>query len=153
MKKIVIIGTGNVGSHIVSASIYRKFSAEFILVDLCEEYERAQYLDLKDTLPFSQKVKISRGDLGDKKVSDGDIFIITAGAKQKEGQSRLDLLDENTKILKDISEKLGDIKKTALVILVTNPVDLLVQRAQEIFDLNSRQIFGTGTLLDSARLK
>jgi L-lactate dehydrogenase len=152
MKKITVIGAGNVGSHIVSASIHRNFSAEFILVDLCEKYEHAQFLDLKDALPFGQKTKISQADLGDKILADSDIFIITAGAKQKEGQSRLDLVEENTQILKDISEKIGPLKKTALVILVSNPVDILVQKAQELFNLNRWQVFGTGTLLDSARL-
>ena len=152
-KKIVIIGAGNVGSHIAAASIHKNLKADIILVDICNEFETAQVLDLKDTLAYSKNTTIETGDLADKKAQDADIFVITAGVAQEEGEDRISLLSRNIKILQGIKNALGEIKKTALVIIVSNPVDLLTQYAMEIFNLPKGQIFGTGTALDSARLQ
>ncbi len=152
-KKIVVIGAGNVGSHIVFSAINKKIKADFILVDKCDSFEEGQVLDLKDSLSFSQYTKVETGDLSDEKVRKSDIFIITAGVKQKEGEDRLSLLNRNIKILEDIKKEIGKIKKTAIVILVSNPVDILAQKAIKIFDLPKNQVFGSGTILDTSRLK
>ncbi len=153
MKKVAIIGVGNVGAHIASASINKNLAAEFLLVDQNQEFETAQVLDLCDSLLFSHNSRVESADFGDEKVREADIFVITAGAKQNPGETRIDLLAKNREILKSIKNSLGEIKKTAIVILVTNPVDILTTIAAEIFGLPQNQVFGSGTLLDTARLR
>ncbi len=152
-KKIVIIGAGNVGSHITAAGIHKDLKADFILVDISDKFENAQVLDLKDALVFSKNTKVKTGDLGDKEVTNADIFVITAGVPQKKGEDRIALLDKNVKVLQNIKNSLGKIKNSAIVVIVSNPVDLLTQKATEIFSLPKGRVFGTGTSLDSARLR
>ena len=153
MKKVAIIGTGNVGAHIASYGIARNFPVEFLLVDMNQEFETAQVLDLTDTLLFSHKSRVRGVDFGDKDLTDADIFVITAGAKQNKGESRCQLLGRNIETLKAIRDSLGKIKKSAVVIIVSNPVDVLTQVAVKLFGLPKGHVFGTGTLLDSARLR
>ncbi len=153
MKKVAIIGAGNVGAHIASASINKNLPAEFLLVDQNEKFEKAQVLDLCDSLLFSHNSRVYSADYTDEKVQQADIFIITAGAAQKPGETRLDLLNKNVAILKSIKKSLGTLKKTAIVVLVTNPVDILTTMAADIFQLPRKQVFGSGTLLDTARLR
>jgi len=153
MKKVAIIGVGNVGAHIASAAVQRNLPVELLLIDQSQEFETGQVLDLCDSLLFSPHARVRGADLGDKEVENADIFIITAGAAQKPGDTRLDLLDKNVKILKSILRKIGTIKKTAIVILVANPVDILTQIAHELLGLPRGHVFGTGTLLDTSRLR
>jgi len=153
MKKVAIIGAGNVGAHIASAGILKNLPVEFLLVDMNQQFETAQVLDLKDSLLFSPKAKIRGVDFGDKILSDADIFVITAGVAQKTNESRCELLGRNVEILKSIKKSLGKLKRTAIIIMVTNPVDIMTQLACKIFDLPEGHIFGSGTLLDSSRLR
>ncbi len=153
MKKIIIIGAGDIGSHIASALIWKKIPVDLILVDKNDKLEKAQVLDLKDLTAINNQTKISHGDFCDENVRDGDIFVITAGLKHGINKSRLDLLNNNIKILKDIKKKIGKLKKTAIVILISNPVDILTFEAIKIFNLPKNQIFGSGTFLDTLRLK
>ncbi len=153
MKKIAIIGTGNVGAHIASAAVNKELPAELLLIDQNEEFEKGQVLDLCDTLLFSPNVRVYSADLKDERTREADIFVITAGAAQSPGETRIDLLGRNVAILKSIKKDLGKLKKEAIVILVSNPVDILTQIATEIFGLPEGQVFGTGTLLDTSRLR
>jgi L-lactate dehydrogenase len=153
MKKVAIIGTGNVGAHIASYGIARNMPVEFLLVDMNQKFETAQVLDLRDSLLFSPKSHVKGVDFGDKELSDADIFVITAGAKMTKGENRCHLLERNVEVLKAIRSSLGKIKKSAVVILVSNPVDVLTQVAVKLFDLPKGHVLGTGTLLDSARLR
>lgn len=153
MKKIAVVGAGNVGAHIISYGIARDLPVEFLLVDLDEELEKAQVLDLKDSLLFSKRTRVDGANFGDSRLSDADIIVITAGANQKDGETRCDLLGKNAKILSSIASSLGKLKESAIVVLVTNPVDVLTHLAKLFFDLPGNQIIGTGTLLDSARLR
>ncbi len=153
MKKIAIIGAGNVGAHTASSIIHRNIAAQIYLVDQAENFEAAQVLDLKDSLLFHPKAQVFGANFGDKVLSDIDVFVITAGAKQKEGESRCKLLGRNIQVLQQIKKDIGPIKSSAIIIMITNPVDVLTKAAAEIFDLPWGQVFGTGTLLDSSRLR
>lgn len=153
MKKIAIIGAGNVGTHVASNIIQRDIAANIYLIDEAEKFEQAQVLDLKDSLLFHPRAKVFGADFGDAVLRECDIVVITAGAKQNPGETRCKLLGRNIKILREIKEKMGDLKKTAIVIMITNPVDVLTKSAAQIFDLPWGQVFGTGTLLDSSRLR
>ncbi len=153
MKKIVIIGSGNVGAHTAASIIQRDIAANIYLVDENNDFEEAQVLDLKDSMLFHPKSRVYSANYGDEVLKDCDIFVITAGAKQATGESRCALLERNIKILQEIKKNIGEIKNSAIVILVTNPVDILTKVASDIFKLPWGQVFGTGTLLDSSRLR
>lgn len=150
---VAIIGAGNVGSHIAAACLLKNLPAHVLLCDNDENFEAAQVMDLKDSRMFCKKTSIEGGNLGEKKMSDADIFVITAGVRQEPGEDRCSLLARNVQVLQGIKAKIGTIKPTALIILVTNPVDVLTEMAVHIFELPRTQVFGTGTLLDSARLR
>lgn len=153
MKKILVIGAGNVGAHIINHGIAKDLGADFYLMDLNEELTKAQLLDLKDTLLFSGNSRVHSIKFGDPMIHDMDIIVITAGANQAPGETRCDLLDKNAKILQDIAKGLSPIKEDSIIMLVTNPVDIITKMAQDIFPVDNKQILGTGTLLDSARLR
>jgi len=153
MKKIAIIGAGNVGAHVASVAVNKGLPVELIIIDRNQEFEMGHVLDLRDSLLFSPNARVRSGDLTDKFTREADVFVITAGAAQEPGETRIDLLGRNVEILKSIKKDLGTLKKEAIVILVSNPVDIITQIATEIFGLSKGQVFGTGTLLDTSRLR
>jgi len=148
--KIAIIGTGQVGANIAFALLLKNIRAEIILIDKNECLEEGQYLDLRDTTLFSE-ASVLRGDLPD--ASSADIIVVTAGTAQKAGEKRTELTTRNINILRSIKKEIGEIQKSAIVIIVANPVDILTQIASCEWGLPHGQVFGTGTLLDSARLR
>ena len=153
MKNIVVIGAGQVGSHIVSACMLRGLPGHFWLVDQDQAMETAQVLDLKDTLLECPQATVQCGDYTDAPVRGADLLIITAGAAQQPGETRLDLLAKNTAILRSIRQEIGELTPTTKILLVTNPVDLLTQYAVELWPHLKGQILGSGTLLDTGRLR
>lgn len=153
MKNVLIIGAGQVGAHVAQCGISKNLPVHFYLHDTDKMLTDAQTLDLKDTLLFSKNSKVSNVNIEDLPVSDMDVVIITAGANQKPGETRIDLLAKNKKILESIADQLKGLKPSAIIILVTNPVDITTKIAQDVFDLPTSQVIGSGTLLDSARLR
>lgn len=149
--KIAIIGTGAVGTTIAYACIMRNVCAEVMLVDVDENKCQGEAMDLADALSFSETSKITQVNL--KQAAQADIIIIAAGKPQKPGQARTELLDANKSIIKNITEKLQPINPKAVIIMVTNPVDTLTLYAQSLIKLPKEQVFGSGTLLDSQRLR
>lgn len=149
--KIAIIGAGAVGATTAYALMLKNIGSEIILVDVDEKRCTGEILDLSDVLPISTVNTIKKGSLDD--ASTSDIIIIAAGKRQEIGQSRLDLWQENKKIVSDICGKLQNIQKNAIVIVVTNPVDPLSLLLKNSLPLHHNKIFSTGTLLDTERLK
>ena len=146
---IAIIGAGSVGSAIAYSLLLRQVVADILLVDIDHELCQAQVQDLSDAT-FLSNVRIRQGSLGD--AQKADIIIITAGAKQKPGDTRLDLIDRNFKVLKSILQSLQPIRSDAILLIVANPVDVLTFFAQRLSGLPKSQVLGSGTLLDSIRL-
>ncbi len=152
--KIAIIGIGSVGSAVATAVKNTGFVHEMVLFDRDGVRARAAAEDLGHAASFGFDVKITavssyRGIKG------SDIVIISAGANQKIGETRTDLLNKNVEVIKDIIPKVManvDIKRVK-IIMVTNPLDVLVMLAQRISKLPSGKVIGTGTMLDSARLR
>ena len=149
--KIAIIGTGAVGTTIAYACIMRNICSEIMLVDINEHKCQGEAMDLADALPFSETSKISQVNL--KQAAQADIIIIAAGMPQKKGQPRTELLDTNKSIIKGIIGQLQPINPKAILVMVTNPVDSLTLYAQSLISLPREQVFGSGTLLDSQRLR
>lgn len=150
-SKIAIIGAGAVGATTAYASALRNMAAEVVLIDINDEKETGEVMDIRDGICLVETGCIKGGDFID--AADADIIIITAGLPQKPGETRLDLINKNKEILKSIFKGIGKIKQTAIVIMVANPVDVLTYLAQKISGLPKNQVFGSGTTLDTARLK
>jgi L-lactate dehydrogenase len=148
-KKIAIIGAGSVGSTIAYALILKNINAEILLVDIDEKRCKGEVLDLSDAL-FCSAAKIKNSRVQD--ASQADIIIIAAGARQKPKQSRTDLIAINRFIIAAILEQIRPIKQHAIIIMVTNPVDILTFDAQQFSGLPRNQVFGSGTFLDTVRL-
>ncbi len=149
--KIAIIGAGAVGTTTAYALMLSDVAAEIMLVDINEVRCRGEILDLSDALSFYEASKIRGGTAQDAR--DAHIIIIAAGARQEPDQDRLELLKTNKRIITSVIESLKPINKEAIIIMISNPLDLLTLHAQEIADLPRNQIFGTGTYLDSKRLQ
>ncbi|KAH8602190.1 lactate dehydrogenase/glycoside hydrolase [Bisporella sp. PMI_857] len=148
--KVAIIGAGSVGGAIAQALILRRVVAEIILVDINANVCLAQVNDLSDCAHLSN-CKVTHGD--SKAAGQADIIIVSAGAKQNPGETRLDLIKKNIHVLRSVIEGMQPIRPDAILLLVSNPVDVLTFFAQKLSGLPQNQVFGSGTLLDSIRLK
>ncbi|KAI9763820.1 MAG: hypothetical protein M1840_009074 [Geoglossum simile] len=148
--KIAIIGAGSVGSNIASFLLLRRIAPTILLVDIDHTLCNAQVLDLSDAA-FLSNAHIRSGTAAE--AGSADIIVISAGAKQRPGDSRLDLINRNLKVLDSVMEEMKPIKQDAVVLMVANPVDVLTLFAQEKSGLPKGQVMGSGTFLDSARLR
>ncbi len=148
---VAIVGVGTVGSSIASTLLSKNLVAELILLDKDEARCAGQVKDLSDTLGFSYGGRVIQGTY--EEVKQADIIIIAAGRPQRKGESRLQLLDTNKGILDDIMKNLIGLKKSAILMIVSNPLDVLTYCTLKELDLPRRQVFGTGTYLDSQRLR
>lgn len=148
---VVVVGAGNVGASAAFNLASEEIANEIILIDVAKELAKAQAADIEDSASFSLGTHVSDGEYQD--IREGDIVVITAGAAQKEGQTRLDLLNVNIKILRSILGEIKKIGKNVFLILVANPVDILTYVAIKESGLPENQVFGSGTYLDSGRLR
>ncbi len=147
---IAIIGAGAVGSTAAYALMYT-VSAKIVLVDINEHKCNGEVQDLEDAGSMSDGSTIEAGSLDDARQA--DIIVITAGIAQKPGQTRLELLKTNYEVVGSIIRSMQPIKKSTIIIVVTNPVDILTRYVQEISGLPKNQVFGSGTFLDTHRLR
>lgn len=150
-SRVVIIGAGNVGTSTAFALLQQNFISKIFLIDTHPEKTEATALDLQDASNFYRGVLIEVADYTS--IEDGDIVVIACGSAQQEGQTRMDLIDTNRKVITEVCEKLNQTKKNIYVILLTNPVDILTQHAIQTLNLDKGLVFGSGTYLDSIRLK
>lgn len=150
-SKIAVIGVGNVGATIAYTLMLKNIAAEILLVDLNAARCRGEFLDLEDVLPFSSTSKIKDATL--QQAAQADIIIITAGMPQKPGQTRLELLTINKSIMDSIIKDLTPLNPQAIIVVVANPLDLLTLHIQNKQVLPRSHIFGSGTFLDTQRLK
>lgn len=150
MNKVTIVGAGMVGSTAAFSILAKNLVEELAIIDLNEKLAVAQVMDLQHSVPFFGQAHVKVGTYEDCK--DSDITIVTCGAAQKPGQSRLDLIKTNAKIIRSVVSEVFAYNPDSILIMVTNPVDVLTQIAVTMFPDKKKQIFGTGTVLDSARL-
>ena len=150
--KLAIIGAGAVGSTLAFAAAQRGVAREIVLEDIAKERVEAEVLDMQHGSSFYPTVSIAGSD--DPEICrDADMIVITAGPRQKPGQSRLELVGATINILKAIIPGLVKVAPNAIYMLITNPVDIATHVAQKLTGLPENQIFGSGTNLDSARLR
>ncbi|KAI1302834.1 hypothetical protein EDD11_005480 [Mortierella claussenii] len=149
-SQMAIIGAGSVGSSIAFACLMRSVVSELLINDFNEKVCQGQVLDLQDAA-FVSSTKVRVGT--SKECGQADIIVITAGARQRSGETRDELVQRNEDILKSVLEGLQPIKKTAILMLVANPVNILTCMAQKFSGLPTHQVIGTGTYLDSVRFR
>ena len=150
--KIAVIGAGSVGSTTAYTLVMKNLAAEVILVDINEAKEEGEVMDINDALSFVETGKIRGGSYQD--AATADVIVITAGLPQKSGdQSRLELVNKNKEILKSIFDQIKPLNPEVKIVVVSNPVDIMTYYAQEFSGLPRNQVFGTGTSLDTSRLR
>ena len=151
-KKVVLVGAGFVGMSMAYSLLNQGGVDELILIDVNKDKAVGEEMDLSDGLPYSpHKMNIKAGDYDECK--DANIVVITAGLAQKPGQSRLELAIENTKIVKEITKKVMENEFKGIFIVATNPVDLMSYVVLKTSKLSKAKVIGSGTVLDTARLR
>lgn len=151
-SKVSIIGAGAVGTATAYALLIKKIAGEVALYDLNKAKVEAEVLDLAHGSQFTSPSRIYGGDELEV-VRNSDLIVITAGAKQNPGQTRLELAGTNVAILRDLMPKLVSLAPDAIFLLVTNPCDVLAYAAVEFSGLPANRVFSSGTVLDSSRLR
>lgn len=151
--KVMIVGTGNVGASVGFCLVSQPTDvSELILTDINMDDAEGEAMDLRDTLAVSPNyIKIRTGTYAD--ATDCDIVVITAGAPQKPGETRMDLLKKNAGIFKDMVEQIMASGFNGIFLVVTNPVDTMTYLTWRYSGLPAEQVIGSGTVLDSARLR
>lgn len=150
-KKITIIGTGFVGSTTAYTLMMSGLVSELVLIDLNGEKALGEVMDLNHGMPFVRPVRIFKGDYSD--CAGSDIVIITAGANQKPGETRIDLVHKNTEVFKSIVSQVVLYNKDCILLVVTNPVDILTYVTYKISGFQKNKVIGSGTVLDTARFR
>jgi L-lactate dehydrogenase len=150
-SKITIIGAGSVGSTIAYTLSTQDIASEIVLIDINKEKVEGEVMDIIQGTCFRDPISIVAGDYADAK--DSDIVIITSGIARKPGQTRLELTQTNVNILKSITPQIVKEAPNALYVIVSNPVDIMTYVFTKISGLPENQVIGSGTLLDTARLR
>ena len=151
IQKCAIIGCGFVGATTAFSIIQSGLFSEIVLIDQDKKKAEGEAMDLSHSLPFLTSMKIYAGDYSD--ISDCYIVIVTAGAGQKPDETRLDLVKKNTEIFKSIIPEISQVNKECILLIVTNPVDVLTYVAMKLSGFEKNKVIGSGTVLDTARLK
>jgi L-lactate dehydrogenase len=150
-SKVALIGTGFVGSSYAFALLNQGAARELVLIDLNKDKAEGDARDLSHGLPFSSPLKIWAGDYSD--CADADLVVITAGANQAPGETRLDLVDKNIKIFENIVNEVMKSGFDGIFLVATNPVDILTYATWHFSGLPKERVIGSGTILDTARLR
>jgi L-lactate dehydrogenase len=150
-RKIGIVGAGMVGASTAYALVIERLASDIVLVDIDTERAQGEAMDLNHTVPFVTPTSIHAGDYED--LSGADCVLITAGVAQKAGESRLVLVERNVEIFKDIVPKILEAAPEAVILVVTNPVDVLTAATIHISGLPPSRVLGSGTVLDTARFR
>lgn len=150
--KVVLVGTGFVGMSMAYSMLNRGGVNELILIDIDKEKTIGEEMDLSHGLPFApQKMVIRAGDYNECK--DAEVVVITAGIAQKPGQTRLELAQTNTKIIKQITKDIMSSGFNGIIVVASNPVDLMTYVVSKVSGLPKNKVIGSGTVLDTARLR
>lgn len=150
-RKVGIIGCGFVGSSIAFSLMQSKLYSEMVLIDVNNAKAEGEAMDISDGLPYAAPMNIYAGNYED--LADASLVVITAGVNQKPGETRLQLIEKNKSILASI---ITEIKKTSfdgILLIVSNPVDVLTYEAIKLSGYSENKVIGSGTVLDTARLK
>ena len=149
--KIAIVGAGQVGATFAYALLLNGLVGQIVLIDLDRERVEGEAMDLNHGVPLSNPVRIWAGDYAD--CAGADVVVVTAGTAQREGETRLDLVKRNAKIFGQIIPRITEYTQSAVLVIATNPVDILSCVAQTLSGFPPGQVIGSGTVLDTARFR
>jgi L-lactate dehydrogenase len=149
--KVVIIGAGFVGSSFAYALMIRGLASEIILIDSNSKRAEGEAMDLNHGLSFVQPAKIRAGDYSD--CEGAEIIVISAGLAQTPGQSRLELVNKNVEIFQQIVPKIKEYNNDCILLVATNPVDVMTYVTLKLSGFSSKRVIGSGTILDTSRLR
>ncbi|MDU2583243.1 MAG: L-lactate dehydrogenase [Anaerococcus hydrogenalis] len=150
-SKVILLGDGAVGSSFAYASTILGIGRELGIIDINEKKAEGDAMDLSDVLSFTNPKQIYKADYSDCK--DAEVVVITAGIPQKSGESRLDLIEKNLKIFKDMIGQIVDSGFDGIFLVASNPVDILTYATWKYSKFPANKVIGTGTTLDSSRFK
>ncbi len=150
-RKVAVIGCGFVGAACAFALMESGLFTEMVLLDVDRDRAEGEAMDISHGVPFAKPMKIYAGDYQD--LSDAAIIVITAGANQKPDETRLDLVHKNVKIFQSIIPQLKECGCNGVLLIVSNPVDILTYVAAKLSGFTENRVIGSGTVLDTARLK
>lgn len=150
-KKCAIIGCGLVGSTSAFALMGSGLFSELVLLDVNRQRAEGEAMDLNHGMPFAQPTTIYAGDYGD--IANAALVVIAAGAAQKPGETRQDLAQKNIAVFREIIANIVRVNTECILLVVTNPVDVLTYAAWKLSGFPAHRVLGSGTVLDTARLK
>ncbi|MFA6693653.1 MAG: L-lactate dehydrogenase, partial [Bacillota bacterium] len=142
-NKVAIIGAGQVGSTTAFTLAVKGLVSELVIIDINKEKAEGEALDINHGMPFLNPAKINAGSYEDTK--NAEVVIITAGLPRKPGQSRRDLIHSNSRIIKEIISNLNEHAEDPVIVIATNPVDLMALTAQKVSKQPKTKVFGSGT--------
>lgn len=151
VSRVVVVGAGFVGATSAYAIMCAGIASEVVLIDVNKKKAKGEAMDMEHGISFVEPVKVWAGDYKD--CADADIIVITAGVNQKAGQTRMELAKTNKKIMKDIARNIRKHTKDAIVLVVSNPLDVTTYTVLKELKFPKGHVFGTGTSLDSSRLR
>ena len=150
-RKVAIIGAGNVGSTTAYALVLSGLCSEIVIVDIDSARAEGEAMDLAQAVPFGMPVRVRSGTYTD--ITGAHVTVITAGANQRPGESRTDLLMRNWIVFKDVIPQVAEANPEGIIVIATNPVDVLTFGAWGLTNLPRGKVIGSGTILDTARFR
>lgn len=150
-SKVAIIGTGFVGASAAFALSLNQMANEVVMIDVLKEKAEGEALDINHGLSYLGQMSVYAGDYSD--CADCDAIVVTAGANRKPGETRIDLAKKNVAIAKQITENIMKYYTRGVILVVSNPVDILTYKIQKWSGLPRGRVFGTGTVLDTSRFR
>ena len=151
MAKVTVFGTGMVGASYAYKLLGSGLASEMVLVDANRERAEGEVMDLNHAMPFDKPCQVRVGSY--EEIAGSDIVVISAGSAQRPGETRLDLVSRNTAIFKNIIPQIAQAAPNAILIIATNPVDIMTQAAIAYSGFRPGQVIGSGTVLDTARFR
>ncbi|MDE6774800.1 MAG: L-lactate dehydrogenase [Ruminococcus sp.] len=150
-KKIAILGAGNVGATCAYTFAVAGTCSDIVLIDINKERAKGEAMDIRQGVSFSHNVEVIDGTYDD--IAGADIVVVTLGLARKPGQTRIDLAQANVNIIKDVMPKIAKTAPDAIYVVVSNPVDVITYAILKCTDLKPNQVIGSGTALDTSRLR
>lgn len=149
--RVVVVGAGHVGATFAYALVLSGLAPEIVLVDTDRDRAEGEAMDLAHATPFSRPTRIRAGELSD--CAGATLTVVTAGAGQRPGETRLDLAGRNARVVRDVAPEIARHNPDGLLLVATNPVDVLAGVAHEASGLPVERVLGSGTILDTARFR
>ncbi len=150
-RKVAVIGAGNVGATFAYALVLDGLVGEIVLIDIDRQRAEGEAMDINHAVPLSNPVRVWAGDYSD--CAGADVVVVTAGTAQRPGETRLDLVKRNADIFADIIPSITEYNETGILLIATNPVDVLSYVAWKVSGFPSKRVIGSGTVLDTARFR